>query len=187
MPRIMVDPGHGGKDSGAVNTKKRLNEKDINLDVGLYLGKYLRDKLGQVSTLTRAFDEFVPLRTRCTLANEWNADYFISLHTNARPRKGKYGIEFETYYCAGSEKGEELADAIQKKLLLLVEPSIVVHDRGIKKGRYYVLRHTKMPAVLVEMGFLSDNEEAEWLRQVTSQKLLAEAIAEGFFSFIHPI
>jgi len=179
MGRLVIDPGHGGRDPGAVSRDGLIFEKNINLDVGLYLSHYLERNSNMEIAMTRNDDTFVSLQERCDIANNLNADYFISLHTNARPLRGKYGIELEVWHYAGSTSGERLAKAVLDRLVDDVSEAMRCHSRGTKEGRFYVLRNTRMPAILVEMGFVSDPEEAEWLSLVTSQTLLAGSLGEA--------
>lgn len=183
MSRIILDPGHGGTAPGAVNLRVDLKEKDVVLTIGLCLGRYLQAKKQNIE-LTRTKDIAVSLKDRCTFANDWPADYFISLHCNARQMRGKYGIELETYHYHTSRKGERLAEVVQRSLLKLVGREITVWDRGVKEGKYYVLRNTNMPAILVEMGFISDYEEAVWLEDLPHQAVLTKAVGNGILSYL---
>jgi len=183
MSRIILDPGHGGTAAGAVNLRVNLKEKDVVLTIGLCLGRYLKAR-NQNIQLTRTKDIAVSLKDRCKVANDWPADYFVSLHCNAREMRGKYGIEIETYHYHTSRKGERLAHAVQYSLLKDVGREIVVWDRGIKQGKYYVLRNTNMPAILVEMGFISDYEEAKWLALLPHQAVLTQAVGNGILTYL---
>ena len=98
--------------------------------------------------------------------------------------RGKPGVEIETYHCPGSKKGEEFAAIVQETLIKDVGEISGVIDRGVKGGRYYVLKHTKMPAVLVELGFLSDNEEALFLSATTNQEVMAKSLCEAAELFL---
>lgn len=183
--RLCLDPGHGGKDPGAVNKDLGIQEKKINLAVGLlmrgyiYTGDYLFD-----AYMTRHKDEFISLRDRCGKALSWKAHAFLSIHTNARPMRGKPGVEIETYHYPGSKKGEEFADIVQEALIKDIGEIFKVIDRGVKGGKYYVLKHTKMPAVLVELGFLSDNEEALFLSNINNQEKIAKSLCEAAEHFL---
>jgi N-acetylmuramoyl-L-alanine amidase len=106
--RIVVDPGHGGHDSGAVGPSG-LQEKDVVLAIGLKLRELLRDELGLDVVMTRSTDVFIPLEERTAIANKLNADLFLSVHANAAPNRSASGIE--TYYLnlAKTEKAAQLA------------------------------------------------------------------------------
>lgn len=175
--RLCIDPGHGGKDPGAVNKDLGIQEKKINLAVALlmrgyiYTGDYLFD-----AYMTRHNDEFISLRDRCGKASSWKTNAFLSIHTNARPMRGKPGVEIEVFHCPRSKKGKEFANIALGMLLRDVGRVFKVISRGVKEGKYYVLKHTKMPAILVELGFLSDNEEALFLSVIDNQKLMATSL-----------
>lgn len=183
--RVMIDPGHGGKDPGAVNKKLAIKEKDITLSVALimmrhvYSGDYLFEPY-----ITRKGNRYVSLQGRCDLAKLYNSDAFISIHTNARHRKGKYGLEIEVFHYKTSLKGYHYANIVLGLLLNRMKDEITVINRGVKKGNYYVLRHTSMPAILVELGFLSDDEEAVFLSKKENQKIMAVELAEGTELFL---
>lgn len=178
--RLTIDPGHGGGDPGAVNKKLNLQEKDINLAVGIlmrnyiYTGDYLCD-----SYMTRHEDKFASLKDRCGKAASYKAHGFISIHTNARPMKGKFGLEIEIYHYPDSKKGNEFARIAQGMLVRDVGAIFKVIDRGVKEGKYYVLKHTKMPAILVELGFICDPEEARFLAVEDNQKIMATTLCEA--------
>ena len=183
--RLCIDPGHGGKDPGAVNKELNILEKQINLAVALLMRSYAfkGDYLFDTYT-TRHKDEFITLRDRCGKALSWKAHAFLSIHTNARPMKGRHGVEIETYHYPSSRKGEEFAGIVQEGLLEDVGKIFDVIDRGVNPGNYYVLRHTQMPAVLVELGFLSDNEEALFLSAIANQEVMAKSLCEAAETFL---
>lgn len=198
---IVIDPGHGGKHPGAVNKKYGYMEKNINLHVAEFMRTYINDQVPELRAYsTRRADRTVSLPRRCQLANSGyvneanylrSIDAFISIHTNARPLKGKYGLEIETFYFRGSEEGERLAAHILEKLIYVGMENfrLPTISRGRKIGQrrgrdgelkdFYVLRETHMPAVLVELGFLSDDEEAQLLIRPENQELMAKAIVDG--------
>lgn len=176
--KVMIDPGHGGRDLGAVAND--ILEKDINLAVALKLRQIvIKEDYLFVPMLTRDEDHFVSLGDRCLRANTAMVSSFISLHCNARPSRGKEGIEIEVYYYSGSYIGKTIASILFNFLFQAVNENYIAIARGIKQGNYYVLRKTSMPAALVEMGFLTDPEEASWLNNPNNQRVLAKAIAEG--------
>jgi N-acetylmuramoyl-L-alanine amidase len=183
--RLCIDPGHGGKDPGAVNKDLNILEKKINLAVALFMrgyafsGDYLFD-----TYMTRHKDEFISLRDRCGKSWSWKAHAFLSIHTNARPMRGKHGVEIETYHYPGSKKGKEFAGIVQESLISDVGKIFDVIDRGVKSGKYYVLKHTRMPAVLVELGFLSDNEEALFLSAIANQGKIAKSLCEAAETYL---
>ena len=181
---IVIDPGHGGHALGAVNKRYGYREKDINLGVAEFMREYINSDWPHIiATMTRVTDRTVSLPDRVELANYGHTDCFISLHSNARLVKGKYGLEIETF-TYGKTEGYILAKRIQEALVLCKYLGVPVIDRGIKLGKFYVLRKTAMPAVLVELGFLSDDEEAQLLIKPENQKVMAEAITSGVVQWL---
>ena len=193
---VVIDPGHGGSQSGGVNKKFGYKEKDIVLKVAKYMLEYGSDKYSDtiIWDATRLSDTTKSLQGRCDMANNNKADIFISIHTNARVLKGRYGLEIETYHHEGSYTGRMLAEIVQRNLVS-DENALPTIDRGVKIGKrwskkkqkwmsFYVLKYTHMPAVLVELGFLSDDEEAELLSkeayQMTAARVLVDSLGEFF-------
>ncbi|AHF07125.1 N-acetylmuramoyl-L-alanine amidase family protein [Desulfitobacterium metallireducens] len=194
---IVIDPGHGGQDPGA--QYQGVKEKDINLDIALHLRETLMAR-GYNVILTREVDKdfYLPnfvlgriakrveLNQRVQMASLNNADLFISIHSNSYPGIS-YGME--TFYYVKSSSGKALADRIQKELKQ-IQPD---NKRNSKSGDYYLLNQTRMPAVLVEVGFLSNAKERKLLQTTSYQEKIAEAMAngiEGYFQEypheIHP-
>jgi len=171
MSLIVIDPGHGGKDPGAV--ANGLEEKNLNLQISRELGKRLLSK-GILAQLTRGSDLDLSLEDRCKTANNWTADLFLSVHCNASPNPLAQGIE--TFHHPSSPAGNRLAQAIHQELAKLGR-----RDRGVKTAEFYVLKHTRMPAVLVECGFVTNPAEAEWIK--THIPDLALALAKGIQNF----
>jgi N-acetylmuramoyl-L-alanine amidase len=179
-PVICIDPGHGGRDPGAVG--HGVQEKDVVLEVSIELGMLL-EQAGCDVLLTRIDDVFLELDERADIANALGADAFISVHANAVESPRAEGIE--TFHFPGSRRGEALASSIQR---CLVErfcppnagPDGSVHkSRGVKAAGFQVLRETAMPAALVELEFVSHREQARFLAAPKNQRALAYAIAEG--------
>ena len=170
---IMIDPGHGGGDNGAIGPSG-VKEKDINLLVAERLHLLMAES-GIEAYMTRKYGPSVevPLAKRTELANSINADYFISIHANAATSPTAHGTE--TYYYYGSEEGRKLAEAVQAELVAATG----LADRGIKESGFYVLRATAMPAILVELAFLSNPEEERLLATSAFQEKCARAIWAG--------
>lgn len=167
---IVVDIGHGGEDPGAVY--KNVKEKNVVLKAGKILSRLLNEKHEII--MTRDSDVYVTLDKRCEIANNHNADIFISLHANAVGYNDANGVE--TLYYPGSHGGEQLARDLQEELF----KEIVTDDRGIKGRRdLYVLKYTKMPAVLVELGFITNPIENCLLQQKYYLEELMKAIVRG--------
>lgn len=169
MSKVHLDAGHGGKDPGA--TGQGLREKDIALSITLKVGKVL-ERHGVSVTYSRINDTFVELSERANMANRAGADVFVSLHCNAFNDSSAQGLE--TYSFPGSKSGAKLAQNIHNKI---IKAKIYSRNRGTKTARFAVLRQTKMPAALVEMGFITNSADANLLR--TRQDDFAEAIAKG--------
>ena len=165
MIKIFIDAGHGGHDPGAVG--KRSNEKANVLKVALRM-KTLLEGYGHEVRLSRSTDVFVPLAERASLANNWGADYFFSLHDNAATASAS---GFETFIFNGrvSSSTTKLQNAVHSS----IANQIGIHDRGRKRANFAVLRLTNMPAVLIEYAFISNyNDETILINEVEKLALL---------------
>jgi len=169
--RIMLDPGHGGADPGAVSASG-LRESNVNLDVTLKLGRLLQAQ-GHAVNYTRTTDVAVSLSARARMANEWGADIFLSIHCNAASAASAHGTE--TIFFPTSTRGRRLAQDVQTALVA----ANGLRDRGVKPMNLAVLRLTRMPAALVELAFLSNAHEAMLLGQSSFRETCARGIAEG--------
>lgn len=211
---IVIDPGHGGKDPGAVSQTRQ--EKQIVLS----LSKTLRDlliKKGYHTQLTRETDVYIPIRKRTQFATDQKADLFISIHANASLSAKASGIE--TYYLAlASDESARITamrenveaeynmkelDALvgripkerksteSRRLAELIQAQLTsgkqVRDRGVKHAPFVVIIGTKVPAVLVEVGFISNPAEGKKLTTKAYQHQLATAIAKGIEQYIKSI
>jgi N-acetylmuramoyl-L-alanine amidase len=166
---VVVDAGHGGKDSGAYR-RYGPPEKMVTLDVAKRLDSKLRES--QLKTvMTRSSDIFISLDERVAIENSKKNSVFVSVHFNDSRRRGIHG--FETYY--HSEDGRELAERIHGKLMTI--PNSV--NRGVHFANFRVLRLATYPAVLVECGFLSNRKEGREARDSEYRELLADRIAEA--------
>jgi N-acetylmuramoyl-L-alanine amidase CwlD len=174
---IVIDPGHGGSDSGAA--QNGLVEKNVALDISKRLRKLLIARGWQVK-LTREtdVDVFGPndsahdeLQARCDIANDAGARLFVSVHANSFPSPALNGTL--TYYYKGSDQA--LANAIHRRLA----GSLSTVDKGVRKEEFYVIHHTTMPATLIETAFLSNASDAARLRSPEFLQRLAVAIADG--------
>src|SRR3954468_20044881 len=166
---IVVDAGHGGFDRGGV-PGQRISEKDKTLDVAQRLKRILRAQ-GYRVVMTRDSDVFIPLGTRCSIANQFRDAQFVSIHFNCASRVGANGIE--TYYYRGDSSG--LAASIHRNVVS-ISPS---ENRGIRRRGFYVLRRTAIPSVLVECGFLTNPTEGRLALSADYRRRLAEQIARG--------
>jgi N-acetylmuramoyl-L-alanine amidase len=217
---IVLDPGHGGHDSGAVGASG-LQEKDLTLDVARRLGAVLQEELGVRVTLTRSRDVFVPLRERTALANRQKADLFVSIHVNAA--RGASASGTETYFLSSeaTDNSARAAAAFENKVIELepgsrggsrdllrsilwdlaqsefqqessrlaeglqdsLERALRQPSRGVKQAPFYVLGGAAMPAVLVEIGFISNAHEEERLQDEGYRDRIARALAAGLASY----
>ncbi|UOQ95412.1 N-acetylmuramoyl-L-alanine amidase [Halobacillus shinanisalinarum] len=170
IKRIILDPGHGGKDPGAIGNS--LQEKEVVLDIAKRVESKLREK-GYDILMTRSDDTFVTLEDRVKQANNWEGDLFVSIHANGYYDSSAKGIE--TFYNAGSSEAREFADLVQEYVISKTSNL----SRGVFKADYYVLRHTDMPAVLAETGFVSNKEDAELLKSEHYREQVAKGIVKG--------
>lgn len=176
--KVVIDPGHGGSDPGAVGING-LRETNIVLEVSLKVAHLLNQK-GVNTILTRNSEITLDLQPRVSKANTSKADAFVSIHANATRGKKREVNGVETYYYSGY-KGYNLAKNIHKQLLNAAYKS---PDRGIRKSRFYVIRKTSMPAVLVELGFVTGFNDAELLRQKSYREKMAFAISTGILNYL---
>ena len=216
---IVIDPGHGGKDPGAIGRRARLKEKDMTLAVA----RKLKDRLEESGIrviMTRNDDTFIPLPKRAEIANHSGADLFVSIHINSSRARSMRG--FECYYLSnatddnaraleafensslkmGDEASAEHSKQLDKTLWDMtltenrlesaemassvcdsVEGSLAIGNRGIRSARFYVLKYTHMPSVLVEAGYISNKYEEMKLRDPQFLDRLANAIAEGILKY----
>ncbi len=174
---VVIDAGHGGNDGGTVSGE--VIEKDSNLSVALKLKAILEDNNIEV-ILTRNSDEKMSLAQRTSVANDSNADFFISLHCNYYEDDAQIA-GLECYY--NSPDATE-SKAYAESIIHAVSLSNDVKTRDAKTENYYVLRNTQIPAVLVEMGFLSNYSESQKLLSDDYQEILAQRMVEGIFNKI---
>lgn len=217
--RIVLDPGHGGKDPGAIG-RRGLKEKDVTLK----LSKLLRDRLSRnikASSVitTRDTDEFIPLEERTAIANKNDADLFVSIHINASPRKSANGIETYILNIANDEEARRVAErenATSRKavddleyiltdlmktaktndsvlLATAVNGNVLnslgskyrgVKSNGVKGAPFYVLVGTRMPAILVEVSFISNPVDEKRLRDERYLRAVADGISKGIIEYL---
>ena len=218
VKRIIIDAGHGGKDSGALSPSG-LQEKDVVLDISKRVGKMLR-RQGLEIIYTRPKDEFISLQERTEIASRKAADLFVSIHANAAESRGAHGVE--VFHLKPLNRDERLeqqrldnqrnllnqlnADANDMYVRNIVDDLLYTHkqaesyvlsreitrklsrdirarDRGAKSSRFFVLRNTLIPAVLVEVGFLSNPKEEKKLKSSAYRQRVAKSIAESIASY----
>ncbi len=184
LPRsVMLDAGHGGQDGGAVGynedgTIKAL-EKEFNLDVALRAKKLLESE-GVDVHMIRTTDVYVDYLRVGSIANDAGTSLFVSIHTNSATMDTAHGIETFGYLDAGSVSNGMTSKRLSEILLEELIDETGAHDRGVKDGKSLaVINSTKMPATLVEIGFISNDEECELLMQETYRQKLAQAVCDG--------
>mgnify|MGYP001157836617 CR=1 FL=1 len=176
--RIVVDAGHGGEDRGVCYFPDALIEKEINLDMANRLGAALA-AAGAEIFYTRTDDVFVSLEDRAEHANAVQADLFISLHVNRIPNHPEcFGAQ--TFYYPTSEASKAFAEFIQAELLR-VDPE---NYRQIQSGNYKVLRLTNMPAVIVEIAFMTNERDRRLLQDDAYRDAITQAIVAGVIGYV---
>ncbi|EOW0926655.1 N-acetylmuramoyl-L-alanine amidase [Campylobacter upsaliensis] len=220
---IVLDAGHGGKDSGALSKNKRLKEKDIVLSTTLKIGNELK-KRGFKVYYTRTTDKFINLRDRTKIANDRKADLFLSIHANAAPNtsRAKSSEGLETFFLspARSERSKKVAEKenqgdfeemnyfskqsilnflnrekivasnklaidIQKGVLAKTRTRYKVVDGGVREAPFWVLVGASMPAILLEIGYITHPSEGERIANKNFQDLLAKGIADGVENYFY--
>ena len=174
--KVMLDPGHGGKDSGAI-AKTGSYEKIINIQVAQKVA-FLLKKWGVTVSMTRQNDVFVELEERAAMTNRFNPDLFVSIHSDACEDSSTTGY---SVYVSRTASGES-KNAAGKIAAAMKSTGFI--DRGVKKADYRVLVKTKCPAVLVEMGYLSNRYQARLLAQGDTQQKIAYSIARGIYDTV---
>jgi len=174
--RIFLDPGHGGVDCGAVGNVHL--EKDLTLLWTRFIDWRIAHQEGSATQVTRDSDMFVPLSDRVKMANSggFDPDCFVSIHCNSNDGPPAEG--FEIFHFPSSSGGRELATLINDRWPHLP-------NRGVKTANYAVLRETKCPAVLIELGFINNPREERRLTDVSFMHDAVEAIVEGIFKFCY--
>lgn len=182
--RVVLDPGHGGRDPGAIGPSG-IREKDVNLAIALLAAEALREQ-GLEVVLTRDGDQEVELRERADKANASQADVFVSIHANSASNAAVGGTGTYTYAPPDTTPGPErevrlyLARLLQEELVR----ALGLRDAGIFEANFAVLRYTAMPAALVEVAFLSNPAEEQLLANPEFQRQAAAAIARGIVRFL---
>jgi N-acetylmuramoyl-L-alanine amidase len=177
---VMIDPGHGGKDPGAIGLGG-LQEIDVILPIAKRVASILESR-GIATKLTRDSDYFVGLDERVSLSNRYDATIFVSIHANSIDgRPDVNGLE--TYYY-GSE-GSKLAEVVHRNVLSTVTAKgFYLGDRNTRSARFLVLRKSRVPAILVETGYLTNEAEVARLRRDDYRAIEAEGIAKGIIEYL---
>ncbi len=222
LKTVVIDPGHGGKDPGAIGFKRNM-EKTVVLNVSLKLGELIKKEFPEVKIIyTRNTDEFIGLAKRAKIANSAGADLFISIHANAVENRSPSGFEswvlglhkskaalevakfensailmeddHEQTYSEFNPQDPDAYIALSMRQNAFLDQSITfanilqkdcvkklgLKNRGVKQAGFMVLYRATMPAVLIELGFLSNIEEEKMLASETGQQILADYIFDGF-------
>ncbi|TCP55944.1 N-acetylmuramoyl-L-alanine amidase [Tumebacillus sp. BK434] len=169
-PIIVLDPGHGGSDPGAVGNG--IEEADVVLDIATRSKNYIVANYPATVYMTRTADTTLTLGDRTTFANNKGANFFVSFHINSYTSSTANGLE--TYYYPGSTNGQNLATNLYNKLKAHYSTL-----RGVKSADFYVLHYTNMPASLGETGFISNATDATNLKSATFKQNLAVAYSQG--------
>jgi len=179
--RILIDPGHGDTDPGAIGPTK-LEEKTVNLAVAKLLQEELT-KEGAIVTLTRTTDEYLELSERTDISNGANYDAFISIHANSFDKSSANGTE--TFYNLNTNfngpKSVVLAETVQKSLV----SHLKTNDRRHKAADFYVLKNNEVPSILVELAFISNPTEEKLLRSKAFQQSAARGITQGLINYFN--
>jgi len=192
---IIIDPGHGGIDGGMVGRNTGVYESHINLEISLKLRRLLEES-GSLVLMTRDKDEGLysdegtirqkkneDLRNRKKLFDESNADIVLSIHANSFPESKYFGAQ--TFYPKGCEKSKLLAELIQEELKRVLNNGNT--RMAQEKDDVYILQNTKVPTVIVECGFLSNEKEERDLQNPLYQEKIAWSIYVGVLRYFHTI
>ena len=205
-PKIVIDPGHGGSEDGAIG-HGGLKEKDLTLGIAKRLGNLLASRLGAEVIYTRTSDILVPLEARAAIANEAAADLFISIHANSSDDPGARGVE--TYYVAKSlspvavaltaaptttekpaneeyklSESHKLAVEVQQAMYSAFGGAKGVPNRGVKQAPFVVLLDAGMPSILAEVAFVSNPADEQKLSTAEGQEAVAEALYKGVARYV---
>lgn len=168
---IVIDAGHGGRDSGAVSSDNSIFEKDITLSTAILLRNRLQDAGANV-ILSRSSDEFVSLDDRVITGHNYQADLFISLHYDAIEVANSMSGTTTYYY---SESNLELANTVNRYLAQLGP----LKNNGVRHGNYYVLRANKQPSILLELGYMNSDIDIQHIDTLAYQSTIVEAVYQA--------
>ena len=178
MYTVVIDPGHGGADVGA--TRANIYEKDITLEVSKLLENYLK-KQGVYTHMTRDRDKTVELNERSDFSNSISPDVFISVHVNSSVKEDIIGVETHWYHPQSLDFAKKVHAKIASSRNL---SKWETKDRGLFQSKFYVINHTNAPAILVEIGFISNPNERRELVKEKRQEEVAKAIADGIMEYL---
>jgi N-acetylmuramoyl-L-alanine amidase len=177
---VTIDPGHGGKDPGAIGLDE-LREVDVILPISLRVSKILEEK-GVATQLTRDSDYFVGLDERVVMSRKAGASIFVSIHANSIDNRPDVN-GLETYHF---HRGLELANIVHSNIIGLLgeDRDDPLLDRGVRTARFLVLRKSEIPAILVEVGYLTSPTESPKLANEKYRDQMADAIAQGILEYL---
>lgn len=181
---IVIDPGHGGHDYGTHSLgKPKYHEKYLNLTTAEMLKKFL-EQYGYKVVMTRSDDTFISLENRAEFANNLNTKLFVSVHYNSAPNTEAEGVE--VFYCRSDSDKSRVSESklLAQCVLDKILKNTRANSRGVKHGNFAVIRQTKMPAILVEGGFLTNTGEMDKIKTLAYQKKMAQSIAQGVKDFL---
>jgi len=173
---LVIDAGHGGDDTGTCSRDGEYQESDINLQVVLYLKKLLEEKYVSMDSIkvyyTRLTRDYVDLETRVKLANAVEADLFLSVHCNGSEESAPQGTEV-IYKSDEKGRSQKAAGFFMENII----DALNTRDRGVFADEsIYILNHAKVPSVLVELGFMTNTEDMNILKETENQEKTAEAL-----------
>ena len=166
--KVVIDAGHGGTDVGAI--RNGTYEKHITLDVAKRVEKLLKAQ-GYGVLMTRSDDSYVSLQDRVDFSEAYQPDIFVSIHVNSSTSDAPNGIETHYYH----QESIPLAQTVHSSLI----SSVKANNRGTFKSKFYVINHTTAPAILIEIGFLSNYTDRVQLLTNERKQATAKAIVEG--------
>ena len=180
MKKVVLDPGHGGSDCGAIALDNKFYEKTINLEVAKLIQEKLMKKDIYVY-MTRTKDETLTLEDRVNYSNEINPDIYVSIHANSTLQEISYGLEVHYY----KDDSLSLANTIHSHFASAKNlKKWDTLDRGVMKSRFYVINHTEAPSVLIEMGFISNRVERDKLDTKERKEQIADSIVKGILEYL---
>ncbi len=177
-PTIVIDVGHGGTDRGARGHVPYCEEKKICLLTARLVKQYL-DQLGYHVVMTRNTDDFISLPKRVEIAIQAQANIFVSVHFNSSRSTEAQGIEVFFHDSKENRNRTSASRKLAESVLSRVIRRTSATSRGVKKGNFYVIRETDMPAILVEGGFISNPDERVLLKSRDYQEKIARGVADG--------
>jgi N-acetylmuramoyl-L-alanine amidase len=181
---IILDPGHGGHDIGTQSiSKPRYQEKSLNLVTAKFVRDYLQ-QLGYQVIMTRETDKFISLDKRAKMANERQPTLFVSIHYNSAPIAAAQGIEVFFYQSKEDKERTHKSKILAQAVLKNVVAETQAKSRGVKAGNFLVIRQTTMPAILVEGGFVTNENELQNLKDPVYLKRLAWGIVKGIEEYL---